>query len=275
MTVARLAQTLFMGILAGLFYFDLGRGQSGVQDRMGAFFMFCVNCTMISLMNGLATFPPERGVFLIEQISGSYNAHVYHLAKVVAELPFQIIFPTIYIVIVYFMSHLTRSASAFFLFWVDILLLSNTGSAFGTMMASIFPKVEVALTVAPVAVLPLMVVAGLFANTARLEPYWTWLTHISFVRYGYIGIALNEFDHISPSELCSNATYCEYSSGAEVLKVYGFDSYTYGIQIMALVLMMLGFRVLSSISLARQGAQKRASVKFAVPKSVIEDSAPN
>ncbi|KAF8278031.1 hypothetical protein TcBrA4_0118740 [Trypanosoma cruzi] len=118
-------------------------------------------------MHGISAYPPERAVFLQEQANDSYNAAVYFFAKYVAEIPFQMLFPTVLDLITYFMMHLYRSPGAFFVNWFILVLLATFGYTFGLMFATFFESSTTAFAIVPVIFLPMLVVAGLFANTQR------------------------------------------------------------------------------------------------------------
>ena len=261
-TFGRLMQTLFFAIFIGLFFFKVSSDAQGVQDRAGALLVLMINNILLSAMTGLNIFPPERSVFLHEQAAETYNPHVYFIAKMIAELPFQIGFPTLFTCIVYFMIGLAHSAEAFFIFLMFCILLSNLGSAFGIFAGAFFKSTDVAFAVVPLIFFPLTIVAGFFANTSRLDPYFTWLCYLSFPRFAYIGLFLNEFSHVD--NLCpNNAPTCQFKDGATVIKVFGFDkTYSWWLCAVCLLIFYLGFCVLGSVSLAAVGRARQGRLEF-------------
>lgn len=260
-TFGRAGQTIFFSVLIGLFYLGLDDTAAGVQDRLGAMFMLSINAVMISLMNGVATFPPERAVFLMEQANDSYNAFIYFLAKTIAEFPFQLLFPLLFSVIVYWMLGLYPSAAAFFVFLFIIEMVSNTAYSFGLLATAFFPTVQVAMTFIPIIILPMMIVAGLFANTDRLDPYFVWLNYISFMRYGFLGVAVNEFSRIK--SLCPPGMMnCRYKNGNEVLSYLGFQDWRWWYSIIALGVIIVVCRFFAGLALYIQGRGRRANMNF-------------
>jgi len=213
--------------------------------------MIMVNNFFLSAMNALAAFPPERAVFLMEQRTGAYNPFMYFLAKTVAELPFQVFFPMIFGCIIYFMIGFVRTAAQFFIQLFFLVLIANCGGSYGAFVAAFFPNAESAFAILPITFLPLTLVAGLFANTARLDPYWVWLNYVSFPRYAYIGLYLNEMQNLG--DLCTPGT-CQYSNGN--------DAVTWWMCAIALAIMTLGFRVLAACALAFQGYRQQGKIDF-------------
>lgn len=69
----------------------------------------------------LLSVPDERGVVSRERLAGTYRLSAYYLAKLVSELPLQIIIPTFFYIFVYWMAGL-GGVSQFFTTWLLLLL---------------------------------------------------------------------------------------------------------------------------------------------------------
>ena len=134
--------------------------------------------------------------------------------------------------------------------------------SFGLLVTAFFPTSEVAMVFVPMVLLPMMIVAGLFANTERLDPYWVWLNYISFPRYTFTGIAVNEFDRLH--SLCPPQAngMCQYQNGSEVLAFLGFQNESWGLSSLLLGVMMVALRILAAIALWVQGRNKRGNLAF-------------
>ncbi|ORC88154.1 ABC transporter [Trypanosoma theileri] len=259
--IGRTFQTLFFSVFMGLFFFNVKVNQQGVQDRSGALYMTLMNNLMGAAMNGISVYPPERAVFLQEQANDSYNAFVYFAGKYMAELPFQILFPTLFDIISYFMIHFHRSAGAFFVNWFILVLLATLGYSFGLMFATFFDTATTAFALVPTILLPLFVVAGLFANTSRLYPYWVWLNYLSFPRHAYLGVYTNEFRRLGV--ICNPVTpTCVYADGQTVLVKMGFENWHYWQSFVALIVYQMGFAIIGSISLYVQGMKRRGRLSY-------------
>ncbi|CUG85971.1 ABC transporter, putative [Bodo saltans] len=197
----------------------------------------------------------------MEQSTENYSAWTYSIAKTLAELPFQIIYPIIFTCITYFMVGFVETVEAFFKMLLVVVIIGNLGYSFGLMAASVFPTAEVSMATVPLVMLPMSIVAGLFSNTDRLEPAWEWLTYISFPRYSYMGLFLGEFGALDT--LCAaNDTKCSYKTGQDVINYYGFTSVSWGTCVYALIIYMLGLKVIAAFSLWIQGRNKRGNLTF-------------
>jgi len=67
---ARIFQTLFMGILAGLIFLRLPNSLTGASDKVSGAFFIAVNPLMSGINGPTATFPPERAVYWRENGGG-------------------------------------------------------------------------------------------------------------------------------------------------------------------------------------------------------------
>eukprot|EP00760_Papus_ankaliazontas_P017239 PhM_4_TR17079/c0_g1_i1/m.87245 len=253
---ARFGQTLFLSVLMGLIFLQMPNDQAGVQDRIGLLFLACMNQGMLAILTGIVVFPPERAIFLREQANGAYNPFVYAFTKIIAEMPMQILFPVLFCCILYWMAGLRAAADAFFLFVVGIILVANTAQSFGLLITAAFDNVETALAIVPVFVLPFALVGGLAVNTSRLTPYWSWLGYISFIRYGFIFVAVNE---LSPTEEynCDVGSVCRFRSGDDVLRYLGFEDESMWFCAVLMCVMIVVLRCCTAALLAYQAKQKR------------------
>eukprot|EP00796_Vickermania_ingenoplastis_P001342 gene1342-783_t len=259
--MGRTVQTLFFALFIGIFFINVKLNMQGVQDRQGSIYLSLMNNLFGAAMNGIASFPPERAVFLQEQANDAYNAYIYYLAKVTAELPWQILFPTVYSVIFYWMVHFVRTAPAYFVNWGILVVLSNFGYAFGLMFATFFQNSQAAFAMVPLILLPLFVVSGMFANTSRLVPYWTWLNYLSFPRHAYLGTFNNEFMRLP--HICEPVTMmCPYPNGDAVIEKMGFEDWHYWQTFVSLIIYYFGVNVIGATSLYLQGRARRGKLRF-------------
>lgn len=193
LTFARLFQSLSMALIVGLIYLRTQYYQSNVQDRIGVLFFILINQAMGSLFSAVSTFPAELAVFLRERGSKTYHVSAYFLGKTLAEIPHQIIFPTLFGVIAYWMVGLNPYADRFFIFLLISFVMSVTAQSFGQLISAIAPKPEVALALAPVVTTLMMLFGGFYMNVANIPVYFIWLYWISFFHFGYEAFVLNEF----------------------------------------------------------------------------------
>ena len=157
-------QTVLLGLIVGLIYFDLATDQNGVQDRNGVIFFVLINQSMLGVFGVINTFPLELPVFRREHSAGMYTPWAYYLSKTISEIPHQVFFPFVFCCICYPMVGLNPEPERFIMFCVLVILCANTAFALGYCLSTAAASVEVALAFGPVVILPFMLFAGFFLN---------------------------------------------------------------------------------------------------------------
>mmetsp|Transcript_26239 Transcript_26239/g.42976 ORF Transcript_26239/g.42976 Transcript_26239/m.42976 type:complete len:702 (-) Transcript_26239:333-2438(-) len=249
---ARLGQTLFMALVAGLIYLSVSDNQVGIQNRNGALFFVTVNNFMAPTMMVLTVFGTEKTVFAREYRAGMYNTAAFFLSKVVVELPYQIIFPFVFSVISYWMIGFQKSAEKFFIYATTVILMTNCGAALGIAIAAAFTDLSVALAVAPMLILPLMVFSGFFVNNGGIPVYFNWIKYLSPMKYGFATLIKNEYTGLSLTCSTPPTGQC-FTNGNQVIAALGLESPDPGIGESMLIMLSiyLGLLLIAYIALGR------------------------
>ena len=98
----------------------------------------CMNLTMNAIQNVILIFPDERPVFLREVNNNMYKVGPYFWAKVVSELPFSLMMPTVFGCITYFMRELNPTAGHFFIFLLTLILIYNSAGGMALIISASF-----------------------------------------------------------------------------------------------------------------------------------------
>ncbi|KAJ3411273.1 ATP-binding cassette sub- G member 1 [Chytridiales sp. JEL 0842] len=196
---AKFVQTVLIALIMGVLFTGTGNdfAFSGAQNRGGLLFFATVNSVMSSTIGVLSIFGEEKGVFAREFGAGYYAMPPYFASKVIVELPFHIIFPFLFSIIVYFMVGLQPIAYKFFLFSLFVVLSSASGFSLGIAIASSFSNLETALAMGPLILMPLMLFSGLFVNNNSIPAYFDWIKYISPMKYAFEAMYKNEFSGLT------------------------------------------------------------------------------
>lgn len=229
-TVVRSFQALSMAILVGLIYLQVKNNQKSIQDRMGAIFFILINQTMNSLYGAVTMFQAEKVVFLRERAAKTYRVGSYYLAKVLAEVIMVIILPTIFTVIAYWMVGFKQEAGPFFFFLFIIILVNLVAQGLGIAISTLMPSIQVAMALSPILTTVLMIFGGFYLNASTVPPYFIWIYYISFFRYGFEALIVNEFTGRTfvclDSELITSngITICPITTGEQVIQNYSMEN---------------------------------------------------
>ncbi len=89
---------------------------------------------------------------------------------------------------------------------------------------------------------------GFFAPPIQMAevPKWKFADALSYMKYSFVGIALNELTDLDLS--CAGAKTC-ISSGNVTIKANGYDQYTIGYCIGILIVYIVGCRLMAYLAL--------------------------
>jgi len=215
-TYAQFFQVLFLSVFLGLLYLRISPNQSGVQSRLGALFFIIVNLAFMG-MGSLHLFIAERLNFARERAAGAYSTLSYFLAKSLSEFPLLFIYPLIFGSIVYWMMHLNEEFTRFVFFCLILIFDSLLSNSYILMIGAIVPNPQIAMILAPVSYVIFMLFGGFFAQLSEIPVFLSWMQWISFFKYQYEVLIINEFKGANFTCVV-NSTYCPYPNGEVVIK---------------------------------------------------------
>lgn len=221
-----IGQYIAFGIIVALIYHGLGEGQESIQDRVGACFFIATNGMFGSLMPTISTFANERSAFLRERQNGMYSTLAYFVSRSVVEYPLTLVMMCVYTSIIYFSVGFQLEATKYSTFLLMITLETLACSHLGIFFAAVFSRIEVALAILPIIILPLMLFSGFFINSESIPIFLTWIQWLSPIKYAFAGSVQNEFNGLvftcESEELVrkptSNLTECRFANGEEFLE---------------------------------------------------------
>jgi len=137
----------------------------------------------------LATFSVERPIFMRERYSKTYSSFVYFIGRTMCSFPFDLIYPTIAVTVVYWLTDLGKQD--FDEFMKMVLIVNATyfmSASYGLLYSTIIPKLETAMALVPVLVIPFMLLGGFFINldgVTDLRVIFYPFIYLSPFKYGY------------------------------------------------------------------------------------------
>lgn len=197
----KLSQAIIMGFLIDILFRDLGYGHQQVENRKGILYFTTIQFIMLGCNSNSMTFPLERPLFLKDYKEGLYGTSAFVFAKTIAELPTQIFFTFIYVVIQYFAIDLNIETAKQFFVFLGLSILSHwTGCGYGSLAGVISPDVVASTVIGPAIAAPLMMFGGFFSNSDSLSNSFYWIKYISSYTYTFEGFCLNEFRDLPMDE---------------------------------------------------------------------------
>lgn len=137
-----------------------------------------------SILGNVHTFSEERPLYLRERLNHSYGVLPYYLSKNLVIVPFDILIPLIPTIITYYILGLNDA----FGYKLPIFILINclvyfVGASYGLCLSIVVEKVEVAIALVPVVILPFMIFSGFFVNLNDIPYFWYPVAYASFFKY--------------------------------------------------------------------------------------------
>ncbi|KAG0721562.1 ATP-binding cassette sub-family G member 1 [Chionoecetes opilio] len=190
LTKMRICSHILIGLLIGLLYYNIATRP--------------------------ARFPLEMNVFMREHLNYWYSLKSYYLAKTMADMPFQVIYPLLYVLLVYFLTAQPLEAHRFFMFTIMCIMTSLVAQSLGLAIGACL-NIQGAVFLGPITSIPVLLFSGFFVNFSTIPIYLRWVTYISYVRYGFEGTLLSIYGFDRKSLHCSEA-YCHYKSPRKFLE---------------------------------------------------------
>lgn len=240
-----LIQNIIMAVLIGTSFLSIGNTQRSIILRQPVLFFCVINQGIFSALNMINSFPKERTLVLRERAAGTYYVSAYFLAKNLAEIFSQIIPPIVFSSIVYFLVGFQNDVGKFFIFMIFMILGSIAATSLSMMISALARTTDMAVTILPMILEICRLYGGFFLSPANIPKYFVWLDAISYVKYTYTGISLNELTglQLTCENLAHNAVCI--TSGEETIQRLGLDYMSIGASAGVLVIYIFLTRLIA------------------------------
>ncbi|KAF8363920.1 wht-4, partial [Pristionchus pacificus] len=221
-------------------------------------------------MNFLFLFPSvnfitaELPLFFREHKARIYSVESYYAAKSLAELPQYTILPFVYSIIVYWCTGLVRNFGRFMIFSAISILQVWVATSIAYAGACIFGEEGLAVSYIPLYILPMLIFGGFYINYDSIPKYFQWLSYLSWFRYGFESLQINQWMAIDSIQGCpkDNGTLpldCTASDGVGLLKRRGQFADQFIPDVMILIAFFFIYRAIGFIALYLRAKYQKSS----------------
>ncbi|KAH7544568.1 hypothetical protein JRO89_XS15G0186200 [Xanthoceras sorbifolium] len=133
----RLVQALGIAVLLGLLWWKSQTGtEAQLRDQVGLIFYICIFWISSSIFGAVYVFRSENIYLVKERKADMYRLSVYYACSTLCNMVAHVFYPTVFMVIVYFMAGFKRTVPCFFLTLFSILLIPVTSQGAGELFGA-------------------------------------------------------------------------------------------------------------------------------------------
>ncbi|CAK8573098.1 unnamed protein product [Lathyrus sativus] len=238
----KIFQVLSVSILSGLLWWH--SDPSHIQDQVGLLFFFSIFWGFFPLFNAIFAFPLEKPMLTKERSSGMYHLSSYYVARMVGDLPMELVLPTIFVTITYWMGGLKPSLVTFILTLLIMLFNVLVSQGIGLALGAILMDVKQATTLASVTMLVFLLAGGYYIQ--KMPSFIAWLKYFSFSHYCYkllVGVQYS----VNEMYECRQGLHCRVRD-FPAIKCLELDVTMWG-DVAALTVMFVGYRIVAYLAL--------------------------
>ncbi|XP_041364634.1 broad substrate specificity ATP-binding cassette transporter ABCG2-like [Gigantopelta aegis] len=240
-SIIQMLVTITFALIVGTIYFDINSSvESGIQNRIGAFFFVTMN-QMFGAMSAVELFIKQRVIFIHENASGFYRVSAFFLAKVICDVvPMRLIPVVCFSTIVYWMVGFQQFVAKYLFFTMNLFFttLAASGIAFAISAGvRVFAIANLGISMSFVI---MMLFGGLLRNLNDLGDWISWIKWFSVIRYSLDALTINELK----DQMFCTGTNC--TSGNKYMDTQGIQ-YTTTWDLWQKEVALLGFVVITFI----------------------------
>ncbi|KAL7794314.1 ABC-2 type transporter domain-containing protein [Trichoderma ceciliae] len=183
---------LFQGLIVGSLFFNLPETTAGAFPRGGALFFLLLFNALLALAEMTAAFS-SKPIMLKHKSFSFYRPAAFAVAQTLVDVPLVFIQIVLFNTIIYFMAHLSRTASQYFITTLILWLVTMVTYAFFRCLAAWCSTLDEATRFTGVAVQILIVYTGYLIPPSSMHPWFSWLQKIDWIQFGFECLMANEF----------------------------------------------------------------------------------
>ncbi|KAH8237985.1 hypothetical protein KR032_010055 [Drosophila birchii] len=264
LTHMRLFSHIIVGAIIGMIYYDVGNEASKIMSNAGCIFFVSLFTTFTAMMPTILTckfcwifvfisrklmeifcliVPTEMSVFVREHLNYWYSLKAFYFAKTLADMPFQIVFSSVYVLVVYYLTSQPMELERVSMFVLICVLNSLVAQSLGLLIGAGM-NIETGVFLGPVTTIPTILFSGFFVNFDTIPGYLQWVTYVSYVRYGFEGamVAIYGMDR---AKMQCNQMYCHYRVPKKFLEEMSMDNALFWVDAVALIGIFFALRIVA------------------------------
>lgn len=219
----QIIQTFLIAVMIGTVFLQLPPTVAYFGRRSSAIFFCCINQGIFGALMTINLFPVERVIIMRERQAGMYYVSAYFVSKMIVEIVASCVFPLVFTCTVYWLIGLYPAPGNFFIFLGFMELCYFGANSVAVLISCAAGTVLLSAAVLPMALEIARLFGGFFMPPVGLPLYFSWLDAISYVKYAYMGLMMNEFQSLNASCSVNGTTIQNCVSGQTYLDSLGIN----------------------------------------------------
>ncbi|MED6159606.1 ABC transporter G member 26 [Stylosanthes scabra] len=180
----RLVQALGIALLLGLLWWNSSTNtEAQLRDQVGLMFYICIFWTSTCIFGAVYVFPFEKIYLIKERKADMYRLSVYYACSTLCDMVAHVLYPTFFMIIVYFMAAFKRTLACFFLTLFSVLLIAVTSQGAGELFGAAVMSIKRAGMAASLVLMLFLLTGGYYVQ--HIPKFMQWLKYSSFLFYGF------------------------------------------------------------------------------------------
>lgn len=193
LTMVSFLLTLVYLIFTSFLYWRLPDDTSNIYERNSLLFFVMISQGMGIVTTSIAVFNNERHLLRRERAKKMYRVLPFFLAKAASDMTTNIFLPMMYGALTFAAAGLRPSLGSFLKFLLCYYMSLSCTQSMGFFLSILYPNMAVAMILAPPITLFMLIAAGFYIPFNSMNVLMKWFSYISFARYGYSALLINEF----------------------------------------------------------------------------------
>ncbi|KAI3759658.1 hypothetical protein L6452_07637 [Arctium lappa] len=204
-TAVRFVFTVFIALMFGTMFWDLGGKRDTQQDLVNAMGSMYAALLFLGVQNASSVQPVvdvERTVFYRERAAGMYSAMPYAFAQVLVEIPYICTQTGVYSLIVYAMIGFEWTAAKFFWYVFFQLCCLLYMTFYGMMTVAITPNANIAAIIAASFYGIFNLFSGFIIPRPSIPVWWRWYywgNPLAWTIYGMVASQFGDYEDVLPN----------------------------------------------------------------------------
>ncbi|KAG5266398.1 hypothetical protein AALO_G00231590 [Alosa alosa] len=240
-------ESLLMSLLIGFLYYGAGPDKLNTQDTVALLYMIGALTPFAVVLDVIAKCHSERAMLYHELEDGMYSVTSYFFAKIVGELPEHCVFTLVYGVPIYWLAGMNEAVDRFFLNFLLVWLMVYCSRAMALFVAATFPTLQTSAFMGNAFFTVFYLTGGFVISLENLWLVASWLSHASFMRWGFDGMLQVQFEGLQLPVTIGNFTF--NVDGIHVVEAMHMNQYPLYSCYLVLIGVCVGFMMLYYLAL--------------------------